>query len=447
MTQPARAAAAVLAGGFVAAIAINWPGHLSFDSVEQLLEGRAGLYNTWHPPAMAWLLGLFDGIVRGPGLFVVFDAALAFGALAALLLLGRARWSSVAAAAAIVLLPQGLLYQGMVWKDVLFADAAVAGFVCLALAAERGGRARAGWLAASFLALTLAALVRQNGLVLVPFAAGVLGWIALRQGEPVRRAAVAGVLLLVAVPALSDAASRLLELRGNGDSGPQEQLHVLALYDLSGAVAREPDLTMDLLADDDPGMAAAIRTRGAGLYTPLRNDPVMSDPLVRRALNSREADTEALMAQWRALIVQHPWLYLRVRAAAFVQVFATPDIVACRPVFTGIEAPAAMLRQLGLAPRHDARDRALETYAKAFLGTPVWSHLAFAALALGCLIVLLRRRGAADIAMAGLLLGAFGFTVSFFVISIACDYRYLYVLDLSALVALFYLSLKRSAAA
>ena len=43
--------------------------------------------------------------------------------------------------------------------------------------------------------------------------------------------------------------------------------------------------------------------------------------------------------------------------------------------------------------------------------------------------------------MAGLLAGAFAFTASFFAISIACDYRYLYALDLSALTALVYLAL------
>ena len=57
------------------------------------------------------------------------------------------------------------------------------------------------------------------------------------------------------------------------------------------------------------------------------------------------------------------------------------------------------------------------------------------------LILLLRRRRPADIAMAGMLGGALACTASFFFISIACDYRYLYALDLSALLAAFYLSL------
>jgi hypothetical protein len=57
------------------------------------------------------------------------------------------------------------------------------------------------------------------------------------------------------------------------------------------------------------------------------------------------------------------------------------------------------------------------------------------------LFPLLRRRQAEDIAMAFMLIGAFAFTLSFFVISIACDYRYLYALDLSAMFAAFYVAL------
>ena len=49
--------------------------------------------------------------------------------------------------------------------------------------------------------------------------------------------------------------------------------------------------------------------------------------------------------------------------------------------------------------------------------------------------------------MAALIASALAFTASFFVISISCDYRYLYFLDLSALAALFYLSLDTREAA
>jgi hypothetical protein len=52
-------------------------------------------------------------------------------------------------------------------------------------------------------------------------------------------------------------------------------------------------------------------------------------------------------------------------------------------------------------------------------------------------IVLFRRGAPADLAIAWLLVGAGLFTLTFFVISLACDYRYLYLLDLAAMTGAF----------
>ena len=72
-------------------------------------------------------------------------------------------------------------------------------------------------------------------------------------------------------------------------------------------------------------------------------------------------------------------------------------------------------------------------YVANFFHTPVLSHLFYGALALLFLFLLARRGTAPDIAIAGLQVAALAFAASFFVISIACDYRYLYFLDLSAM--------------
>ena len=83
-------------------------------------------------------------------------------------------------------------------------------------------------------------------------------------------------------------------------------------------------------------------------------------------------------------------------------------------------------------------DLRLAAYARSFMGTPLLSHLTFGALAIGLLILYLRRGCRDDIAMAGLLAGALAFSASFFFVSVACDYRYLFPLDLAAMVALFH---------
>lgn len=439
---PSAVAGAILLAGFAATVLVSWPGHLSYDSILQLLQGRTGIYNTWHPPVMAWLLGLGDALVPGTGLFVTFDVLLAFGAFAGILLLvpRQVGWAAVPAAVAVVLTPQVLIYQGVVWKDVLFADSAVAGFVCLAHVAEAWPAPRPRWsvLAASLLILGLAVLTRQNGVVLAPFASAALGWVAARQGMPWRRAAAIGGGYLLVLLAFVLAASALLNLRSDGESGPAEQFRLLQIYDLAGAVARQPDFPLSALEEDDPGLAQVLRRDSASLYTPVRNDPLVSAPQMQEPL--RTLDEEALAADWRGLVLHHPWLYLKVRAADFAQVAFTPDIAACRPIFTGIEGPARQLGILKIAPRRDGRDFALERYGKAFFATPVLSHVPFALFALAALVLLLRRRRSEDIAMAALLGGVLAFALSFFVISISCDYRYLYALDMASLAAFFYLA-------
>jgi hypothetical protein len=87
-------------------LAITAPGFMSWDSVAQLASARSGLYNSWHPPLMAWLLGAFDGIVPGTLLFLIFQSGLLLFALLALLWCRPRGPVSAVAALLIVLLPQ-----------------------------------------------------------------------------------------------------------------------------------------------------------------------------------------------------------------------------------------------------------------------------------------------------------------------------------------------------
>ncbi len=437
--QPRPIAAAVLIAGFAASLWANWPGHLEFDSILQLRDGRSGVYDSWHPPVMAWLLGLGDALVPGAALFVAFDTALAFGALLSLLWLSpRVPWHAVAAAAVAVLLPQIFLYQAIVWKDVLFADAALCGFVCLAHAGAKWERqaGRLALLAGAALFLALAALTRQNGALLLPCAALALGAIAARtEGR------LAGVLygtgLLAVCAVLIIAGNAALQLRSDNNLGVVKQIKVLERYDLAGMVKRRPGLELRVLEKESPALAKLIRSDGVRLYSPAANDTLTASAALQKALAQTPADV--LARQWRATILAHPLDYLATRATLFGWVFLSLHPEQCPAYTVGVDGPAAPMRALGIGPRFDARDEALDSYAQALVGTPVFSHPAYAFVALLCLILLLRRRAPADLALAGLLAGALAFTLSFFFVSMACEYRYLYMLDLSAIAAALYL--------
>src|SRR5689334_12898261 len=96
LANPRGWAAVIILAGYAAALIVNWPGHLEFDSIRQLLEGRREVYSNWHPAIMSWMLGVFDAVVPGGALFVLFDATLAFGALLSLLwLVEKPSWWAV----------------------------------------------------------------------------------------------------------------------------------------------------------------------------------------------------------------------------------------------------------------------------------------------------------------------------------------------------------------
>ena len=98
------------------------------------------------------------------------------------------------------------------------------------------------------------------------------------------------------------------------------------------------------------------------------------------------------------------------------------------------------MKRLGLDERYSDTDDAVFNYAHAFFHTPVFQHLAWALLAAALLVPLLIRRRPEDLAVAGLLAAALTFAATFFAITIACDYRYLYFLDLSAIAGAIYVA-------
>src|SRR6202035_1017470 len=83
----------------------------------------------------------------------------------------------------------------------------------------------------------------------------------------------------------------------------------------------------------------------------------------------------AIAAQWNETLLDHPRTYLSVRARVFAWLFFTPDPVQCDAYYTGLDGPPQYLRELGLAKRFRAQDRALADYGAHFVRTPVFSHV------------------------------------------------------------------------
>ncbi|MBI1198277.1 MAG: hypothetical protein GC203_10480 [Phenylobacterium sp.] len=431
---------AVLLAGLALMLRLNLPGHLSVDSVLALREGRLHVRDTWNPAIYSWLLGVFDGLRPGTALAVVASGLLLFGAWAAMAFLRpRTSWLAPILAVGAIALPQVAIYPGIVWKDVWFAESAIAGFVVLALSLGSAvPAARWAGLALAALLLAAAGLLRQNGLILAPAAALAIAWAAWPRGG--RRALALAAVWLAAVAALTLALSVAAKPQGMGPPDPAgaKGLRILETYDVVGAAAHG-GLPLARIDRVSPELDDQIRAAAPADYSPERVDTLGGDPRLDRALG--KVPGEVMRAEWLDLVLHHPETYLAVRAEVFRWVFATPVIDRCLPVHVGIAGPPAALADLKMQPRRSRDDIRLYNYVTWFLDTPAYSHVAYAAVALAVGLVLLWRREPADLAMAGLMAGALGFTASFFVISIACDYRYLYFLDMAAVTGVIYLAL------
>jgi hypothetical protein len=430
----------ILAGGFLLMLAANMPGQLSLDSVMQLYEGRFQVRETFAPAIYSLVLRIFDSILPGTALYLLASGLLLFGALAALRgLRPRVSWLAVPVALAIVLTPQLLVYQGIVWRDVMFANVSVAGFVCLAYAVSRWERRGLRWaaLAGALFLLALAAVVRQNGLIVVLLAAIALAWTARVRwfGK-----AAYGVGFFVAAALLSQGLNGAAQPKTAGrDTAMDVGLRILQHYDVVAAAALDPSLPLSEIDKVRPADDDFIRAEARKVYSPERVDFFDRSPDLGKHLWPVPA--EAMRAAWLDVIFEHPDLYLRHRLGAFTWVFLTPEVGRCVPLHVGVEGPPEKIAALKLAPGADPQDMAVYRYAERFFQTPVYSHLTYAVIAVAVAGLLLLRRDPADMAIVALMLGALGFTASFFVISLACDYRYLYFLDLAALTGLLYLAI------
>jgi len=287
--------------------------------------------------------------------------------------------------------------------------------------------------------LALAVLARQNGIVILPCAALAFG---LATGRRDRSIARRSLLFGFAVFAVAFAGNSLLQLRASGELGPTRQIEYLQIYDMAGMLKAQPELKLDRLEAQAPAMAHFLRHEGRTLYTPAQQDPVVFDPRIRPLIF---ASIRAVGAQWRELVAAHPLSYLRVRAEEFAWLFLQQHPDKCLTYTIGVFGPEKQMKMVGLSQRYDGRDEWLEdNYAQPLVGTPAFSHVAFALAGLACLIILLVRRDASDWPMAGMLIASALYVLTYFFIGVACEYRYLFVMDSSALAAVFYLSFGRA---
>jgi glycosyltransferase involved in cell wall biosynthesis len=167
--------------GFVFSILAFFPGWMSPDSFAQYSDAKRGLYSDWHPILMAWWWRQLDQWYAGPGLFLIQNLVLYWGAWCLLALASR-RWVGRYA----YLIPllgfwPGLLFPlGQIWKDIVFACSMFFAWAVLINAYAHSRKLKFIERAGVFILALFALGVKTNGMVALPFLLGfwvyVEGW-------------------------------------------------------------------------------------------------------------------------------------------------------------------------------------------------------------------------------------------------------------------------------
>lgn len=379
---------------------------MSADSIAQLGQARSGIYSDWHPPIMAWLWSFFDRVLPGPGGLFIVHIGLFWSALILL-----ARFSRLGVGTFLIgVFPPIFALLAPLWKDVGMAIALlVAGTLFLCSKTTSGWKQKLS-MGAAFFFLFYAAGVRHNALpALVPI---IFYW--LPSQKTTRRWIIAGVVTL-AVGVLANLFNRYL-LGDHRSEIPSQQilLHDLTAFSLKKGENLIPKAYQVLPKLDISELQKLYSTRGV---VPL----FCCEPGDRRLQLSPDAvNFRDLRAQWQSALVQHPGAYLQHRWRNFRGQMGIENGAVCNPF---LESPVE-------GSGRNAVLSALRALKNSFLFRGIFYLL----LSWGLLIFLLRQRIKNELPIALLLSGNF-YTLPYFFISTACDFRMHWWLVLSTCVA------------
>lgn len=304
---------------FACNLALQFPGLMTNDSVNQYAEAVSGRYTDWHPPVMAWLFSVLMRIHEGPApLFVVHLMGYWTGWW---LLADATRRSGRANLAFLIplagLFPTFVFLNASLNKDVGMVAAWLPAIALLYWYRTQGRRVPllAGLVIAAL--LTYGTLVRSNAV----FALGPLLLLALAPERWLRntRLMIAAVVVaLVAIP-LSQQVNRILF-----QPVERQAVHSLFLFDLAGIAAHA----------GDPSLVAPRANLSAkelgDCYTPYWWDSFSPwgscAGQVMRPDNDHATHGEGLPMQWARTIAAHPAAYAIHRLKHFnsALMFAVP---------------------------------------------------------------------------------------------------------------------------
>ncbi|MCY1045822.1 hypothetical protein OV208_31205 [Corallococcus sp. bb12-1] len=380
------------------------PGLMSVDTIDQYAQGLSGTFDDVHPPLGSWLLGLSGRLVGSPWLVLVGQLLLMAGSMALLVRTPDARkgrWG-VLVLWAFLAMPTVWALAVTLWKDVMTAA------VLLGAVAALKYR-RPFWALALMMA---GAALRHNALIAtLPLAIPVVAQLSRPTWRwPLRALVLTGLMVGLALsPSLVNRALGAHKAWAAGQ---------LFLFDLAGIYAAHPELFPGSTLEQDTSAVELARS-----YSPFHVGFVLAGAPDARPirLGSLPERRDALVSEWARVVRQQPAAYAHHRWETFRRLIGATD----SPVFFPFQARIEPNPWALHLPDQGWLNQALRATADR-VGNSVlfrgWAWLgALTLLAVLSLRDVRRRSLALFTALSGL-----GYGLSYLVISIGCDFRFLY---------------------
>ena len=415
----------VLAIGFACFVLYGFPGYMSTDSVQQLMEARTSVFSDGHPPLMAAQWWILDRIVAGPLLMLLLQGAVFLGGLYVLLQRVLAPRHAAWTAVGILLFPPVLTTMAVIWKDSQMAAYLVAG---LAAMVQPRLRTRIAGLAL----LVVACATRHNAIAAVaPLVFFIFEW---RSGlRWWKRVAVLGGVVVITVGA-AFAITRVLAV---------SHVPLTPVFsDVVGTLAYTDDMTDDearyVLRGTPLVVEEAIQHRARMLHD-LRGAWRLTQGDLRFFSYPRTPEQwAALHRAWKDLVLGDPIAYLASHWDEYLDLLGVRDDTIRAPVWNLFDEGEVIA-----ATQHAASWSRIQYYVgRVFYWladhTPLFRPYIYAVIGLLLLALCSRDRLTAGLITSGLL-----YELSYFPVGANPDYRYSHWLVTTVTIAAVILFIQR----
>ncbi len=398
----------ILAAGWLLFMLFAFPGYLTTESLDQLMDARVDQFTDWYAPVMSWIWRLIGHLIAGPAGMLALQSLLFLAGAFGLLRRALPDRAAALATCGVLLFPPITTVLAVIWRD-----GQLAGFILAGAAAVASDRR--GWRIAGLALLIIGATMRDGATIAaLPIVVALFWWRADVVGW--RRAAIAAAAWVAVV-----AGATGLD-RGLADAETERPALTLARLDVLGVVRfAETTSDADLHAElARAGLAGAVPDDVHHQVRILYKYPERHAELLALPAKDDPSGRAALLRARRELAWAHPRAYVWHRGRQLRLALGLEPSERWTPIYTSFtEKPAQRL----IVHQRATHSAAQQLLIDAVEETPavLFRPYLYAALALLLLPLAIIRRQRDALA---LLASGLAYEASLFVTVVTPEYRH-----------------------